>query len=62
MNCPTAVGFPDWAIQFQLGVVLSVRWLFVIGSVPTDFFIFSNLFAKTTLLTFSWPHRNGRDL
>ena len=47
------VGFLDWAIRFQLGVVVSVRWLFVIGSVPTDFFfIFSNLFAKTPLLIF----------
>ena len=40
---------------------MSVKWLFVFVSVPTDFFIFSNLFAKAPILIFSLPHRTGRD-
>ena len=41
--------------------LLSVRWLFVVGSVPTDFFNFSNLFAKTPLVAQKRPHGTEKD-
>ena len=44
-------GSLDGAIQCLVDI-LSVRWLFLIGSVPTDFCFFSNLSAKTPLLIF----------
>ena len=53
----------DEVRRCQLGVLLSVRYFFVAGSVPTGFFLFfSNLFAKTPLVSISLPHRTGRDL
>ena len=55
------VGSPDGSIRCQLGFILSVRWLFDVGSVPSDFFTFSNLFAKIPILTFYRPLSIGRD-
>ena len=40
----------------------SVRWLFAVGLVPTDFFDFSKLFSKPPSVSISLPLRIGRGL
>ena len=60
---PASGWIPRLVHRIQLGFELSVRWLCVIGSVPTNFFLFFQIFLQKHLLMDFWgAHRTGRDL